>query len=107
MAGTGLALRKDTQGWESDTKIQNKFDRSIPGSDAVALTITEAINRWLELIDRPVLGEAITLSPFDGVFKRSLTGSDPPHSTAKFRFQHCDVTVCYGRSDRGTMDRRR
>lgn len=87
--------------------MRSGFDRSIPGSNALAPTITEAIGRWPELTDRPVLGGVIALSQLDGVFKRSPAGSGPPHPTAEFRFQHCGVPMCYGRSDRVTTDHRR
>lgn len=107
MPGPGVPVSENTQERGSQGQRHREFDRSIPGSDAVALTVTEAIDRWPELTDRSVLGEVIALSQLDGLFERSPTGSESPRPTVEFQFQHCDVPVCYGRAVSGTIDRHR
>jgi hypothetical protein len=96
MTEPGVSTHKNTQGWESDTKIQTYIDSFVSESDAIALTITEVDDRYPELTGRSVPCEVITLLQSDRPSKRSPTRSDSPHSVVESRFQHHNVTEWYG-----------
>lgn len=104
MTKLGVSAHKNTQGWESDTKIQRHIDSFVSESDAIALTITEADDQYPELTDRSVPCEVITLSQSARPSKRSPTRSDSPHPVVESRFQHHNVTECYGCSVCVTID---
>lgn len=93
------------QGWTRPTEIFWEFPRPMPVSDAVALTVAEAIAKWPEVREAQPLSEVIELSQLDNLFKLPASESVRPHPTTEFRFQNCDVTVLYGHTIRVIINR--
>lgn len=83
-------------GWATDTQLIREFARPTNVSDAVLLTVSEAIEKWSDLSDTPPLLHYVDIEKLDGLFKTEATDGSGWLPSAAFEFQGCRVTVLYG-----------
>lgn len=88
----------EASGWTTEAELVREFDRPVNVTDAVSLTIGEAIERWSELSETPPLYQFVDVEKLDGLFKTTATDDSSLLPSAKFRFQGCQVTLLYGSS---------
>lgn len=74
-------------------------------SDAVALTVKEAIVQWAEIDEQQSILEVIELSQLDDLFKLPASDRISSLPIVEFSFQNCDVTVLYGQTIRVIINR--
>lgn len=92
-------------GWATDTQLIREFDRPVNVSDAAALTVSEAVEKWSDLSDTPRLTHYVDAERLDGLFETEATDAGGWLPSVAFEFQGCQVTVLYGSAIRVIVDR--
>ncbi len=96
MSRNSRTTPEESPGWSTDTELVREFEPSADAADAVALTVTEAVERWPELSEETPLVDAVELGNLTGLFDTGATDGSRWLPSVTFRVQGCQVTVLYG-----------
>lgn len=105
MADRSVSWEPVPAGLSTDSLVVREFDRPTVISNAVMMTIMEAVDRWPTLSDSPPVVDYVDVDQLDGLFKTRAVDDTGHIPSVEFRFQGALVTVLYASTVRVIIER--